>query len=499
MPLPPELTPSSMVSALRSSTSRPTRAAPPAWASADGSSRSSPSRTTSSCTPIGSSKPRRTRGPSGRRSWLERPRLSCTVASATNTEPPVASAHSRLASIAAVPTQSAPSRTMSPLLMPIRSPPLAPPIARRLATTCSSTAASSASKALEKVAITPSPTLLTTVPPDDATTFRDARSNSALSSSAVRPPTRTRHAVEPTTSVNKTVTVSGRTPTVCHDTRPTASADRFATGTRPEHGPPTVRTHRFGFEDCPTIARSNSPLGWIPVCGSSQPTERCPITAPGYPMAPRPRTPAIPVPTMAGTAVPRPTVHRTRRLCCLGAHRRTRADELMDGHHRRRGRSHRGERLRWIRTLPTASGLRPRHDLAGHRLRPSRPMDRRPITPVGMDTGHPRLGLDRCWMAVRHPARCSRRGSRPPGLNTKSKSPYRRLGDAHRDRPPDRTRSQSRARPSALIAVLISQAVAGRAPELSTGGTLAALPTGCRALRVRSGSLAGALARRSSR
>jgi hypothetical protein len=61
--------------------------------------------------------------------------------------------------------------------------------------------------ALWNVAITPSPTLFITVPPDDSTTWRLARSISAVRTSATSSPTRARHAVDPTTSVNKTVTV----------------------------------------------------------------------------------------------------------------------------------------------------------------------------------------------------------------------------------------------------------------------------------------------------
>ena len=82
----------------------------------------------------GDSKPRRTRSPTNRSGCEERPRHRRTVASATSTDPPGASAHKRPASIAAAPSQSAPSRTMSPVLTPMRRHSSSPPIASRRAT-----------------------------------------------------------------------------------------------------------------------------------------------------------------------------------------------------------------------------------------------------------------------------------------------------------------------------------------------------------------------------
>jgi hypothetical protein len=75
---------------------------------------------------------------------------------------------------------------------------------------CSPAAASRPATALPKVAITPSPTPFTTLPPIESTTCRLARSNSTVRTSATSSPTLARYAVEPTTSVNSTVTVSGR-------------------------------------------------------------------------------------------------------------------------------------------------------------------------------------------------------------------------------------------------------------------------------------------------
>jgi hypothetical protein len=57
-----------------------------------------------------------------------------TAESLTSTEPPVASAHNRPASIAAAPNQPPPLRTMSPLLTPTRKHRSLPPTARRRAT-----------------------------------------------------------------------------------------------------------------------------------------------------------------------------------------------------------------------------------------------------------------------------------------------------------------------------------------------------------------------------
>jgi len=89
---------------------------------------------------------------------------------------------------------------------------------RPRATACSDAAASNALTALVNLAITPSPRLFTTVPPDTATTSRLARSNSAVRTSATTSPTRPRHAVEPTTSVNTTVTLSARPAPMRHST-----------------------------------------------------------------------------------------------------------------------------------------------------------------------------------------------------------------------------------------------------------------------------------------
>ena len=107
---------------------------------------------------------------------------------------------------------------MSPLLTPTRRHNSSPPIRRRRATACRAAAASNPATALENVAITPSPRLFTTNPPDDVTTSRLARSNSPVRTSATTSPTRARHAVEPTTSVNTTVTVSGATVPIHHST-----------------------------------------------------------------------------------------------------------------------------------------------------------------------------------------------------------------------------------------------------------------------------------------
>ena len=151
-----------------------------------------------------------------RSSYSSRPRHNRTVASATSTEPPAASAHKRPASMAAGPNQSSPLRTMSPLLTPTRKPSSLPPITRRRATACSATAASRAAAALVKEAITPSPRPFTNLPPDAATTSALARSSSAMRTSATLSPSRTRHAVEPTTSLKRTVTVSGRSAAIGH-------------------------------------------------------------------------------------------------------------------------------------------------------------------------------------------------------------------------------------------------------------------------------------------
>ena len=66
--------------------------------------------------------PRRSREHSGPTNGTcsHRPRELVRSASATNTDPPAASPHNRLASIAAVPTQSIPLRIRSPLLIPTR-------------------------------------------------------------------------------------------------------------------------------------------------------------------------------------------------------------------------------------------------------------------------------------------------------------------------------------------------------------------------------------------
>jgi hypothetical protein len=161
---------------------------------------------------------RSSRSPTERSRAPARPRLRCTVAAATRTEPPAASAHSRLASIAAAPIQSSASLTRSPLLMPTRRASGVPTTVRRRAADCRAEAASRAATALVNVAITPSPTLFTTVPPAVATICRLARSSSAVRSSASASPTRMRHAVEPTRSVNNTVIVSGRPPGMRHRT-----------------------------------------------------------------------------------------------------------------------------------------------------------------------------------------------------------------------------------------------------------------------------------------
>ena len=194
----------------RCSLCRPMSAGSPARASGPGSSGSLSCASSRANTTIGSSKPRSSRGPSSRNCARWRPRTSATVVSATSTVPPSASAHSRAASIAAAPNQSVPSRTRSPELSPTRSPPATPPISTRRARSRRPLADSSAAVALSKVAITPSPTPFTTTPPAASTTRRLDRSNSVVTVSATSAPTALRHAVDPTTSVNRTVFVSGR-------------------------------------------------------------------------------------------------------------------------------------------------------------------------------------------------------------------------------------------------------------------------------------------------
>ena len=114
----------------------------------------------------GSGNPFRTSGPTGSRIG---PSADCTsrrTASVTSTWPPAARSHRRLASTGACPYESPSTSSASPTAMPTR---IASGVSlrrlRRSTPCCIATAHATAAEALGNVAITPSPALLTSVPP----------------------------------------------------------------------------------------------------------------------------------------------------------------------------------------------------------------------------------------------------------------------------------------------------------------------------------------------
>ena len=112
----------------------------------------------------GSGNPFRTSGPTGS---MVGPSADCTsrrTASVTSTWPPAARSHRRLASTGGRPYQSPSTSSASPTAMPTRIASGVSPVAQ-IDTLLVATAHATAAEALGNVAITPSPALLTSVPP----------------------------------------------------------------------------------------------------------------------------------------------------------------------------------------------------------------------------------------------------------------------------------------------------------------------------------------------
>ncbi len=161
----------------------------------------------------GSGSPLSSRSPMGVKVWPPRPRASASTTLVARICPPSAAAQSRAASITGVPKTSPSSTVTSPRPRPIRSARATCGSTKRWASMpCwMPTAAATARAAEPNVARNPSPMPLTTRPPCPSTISAIRASWARRTTSATSSPSRARSAVEPTTSVNRTVSVS-RTP-----------------------------------------------------------------------------------------------------------------------------------------------------------------------------------------------------------------------------------------------------------------------------------------------